>query len=230
MTKFAFPLPATPSVAIANSDERFPVRRIFCVGRNYLDHVQEMGNDPKKNKPIFFTKPADTIVEDGAEVDFPMATDNCHFEAELVVAIGTAGVNITEADALDHVFGYAPGNDLTRRDMQNAAKADRAPWDMSKGFDESAIIGAIVPLAQHPHPTTEAITLSVNGDTKQSATLGQLIWSIPEIIAALSAQIALAPGDLIYSGTPSGVGPVVAGDTCTVTVEGYGSVTTKWRA
>lgn len=221
---YVFQPAAQASVAVAGSDARFPVRRIFCVGRNYADHVREMGNDPKLEPPIFFTKPADAVVENGATIVYAANTANLHFEVELVLAIGAAGVNIAEADGLRHVWGYAVGVDLTRRDRQAEAKKAGAPWDTAKAFDQSAPIGAIT----QTQPRADArIWLSVNGAAKQEAKLSDMIWSVPEIIAHLSRSWALQPGDLIFTGTPAGVGPIVAGDAVTCGVEGLPELSFK---
>ncbi len=214
---YVVPPAAQASVAVAGSDARFPVRRIFCVGRNYADHVREMGNDPKEEPPIFFTKPADAVVENGAAIAYAANTSNLHFEVELVLAIGAGGSDIAEASALAHVWGYAVGVDLTRRDRQAEAKKAGAPWDVAKAFDQSAPISAITQTA----PGADArIWLAVNGATKQEAKLNDMIWSVPEIIAHLSRSWALQAGDLIFTGTPAGVGPIVAGDAVTCGVNG----------
>lgn len=216
----------TPSVAVASSEDRFPVRRIFCVGRNYAAHAREMGRDPDREPPFFFTKPADAVVMTGETVAYPPETENFHYEAELVVAIGTGGGNIAEADSLSHVWGYAIGNDLTRRDLQLAARELGRPWDWGKAFDRSAVVGPVHPVAAVGHPATGSITLTLNGETKQDADLAELIWSVPEVISILSHSIELRPGDLIMTGTPAGVGPMVAGDVCTVAIDGLGEITT----
>ena len=223
---FVFPPQDQPSVAVAESDDRFPVRRIFCVGRNYAAHAREMGRDPDREPPFFFTKPADAVVEDGKTVAYPPETENLHYEAELVVAIGTGGRDIDEEGALSHVWGYAVGNDLTRRDLQLQARELGRPWDWGKAFDRSAVIGPVHPVSAVGHLSSGAIRLSVNGDLKQDADLAELIWSVPEIIAILSRSIALKPGDLIMTGTPAGVGPLVPGDTCRVEIEGLGAIET----
>jgi fumarylpyruvate hydrolase len=212
--------PRQPSVAVSGADARFPVRRIFCVGRNYAEHVREMGNDPKSEPPLFFTKPADAVVESGAAIPYPSSTSNLHHEVELVIAIGAGGAEIARANALDHVWGYAVGVDLTRRDRQAEAKKAGAPWDAAKAFDNSAPLGALVARADAGAMTRGRIWLSVNGETRQDADLEQMIWSAPEIIAALSRSWALAPGDLVFTGTPAGVGPLVAGDAVACGVEG----------
>ena len=227
MPEFAIPAPAQPSVAIAGSDARFPVRRIFCVGRNYADHAREMGADPDREPPFFFTKPGDAVIDDGTPLPYPPATGNLHFEAELVAAIGTGGLDIAAADALSHVWGYGAGNDLTRRDLQAQAKEMRRPWDMAKGFDSSAPCGPLVPVATHGHPPGSArLTCHVDGVLKQETTLDQMIWPLPDIIAFLSALVELQPGDLIMTGTPAGVGPLKPGETCVVEIEGIGKATT----
>ncbi|MFW2543082.1 fumarylacetoacetate hydrolase family protein [Primorskyibacter sp. 2E107] len=222
----AFEAAPTPTVAIAGSAERIPVRRIFCIGRNYAAHAREMGKDPDRDPPFFFLKPADAVVEDGATVPYPPQTANLHHEAELVAVIGTGGVNIAEADALGHVWGYAVGNDLTRRDLQLMAREQGRPWDLGKGFDRSAPIGPVFPVSRVGHPSKGAIRLTVNGAVKQEADLSELIWSIPEIISILSQSMELRPGDLIMTGTPAGVGPLQPGDVCVVSVDGLGDLTT----
>jgi fumarylpyruvate hydrolase len=216
--------PAIISVPVAGGG-RFPVRRIFCVGRNYAAHAREMGSDPTREPPFFFTKPADALVTDNADTPYPTATTNLHHEMELVVAIRTGGAKIPPETALTHIFGYAAGLDLTRRDLQDEAKAARRPWDMSKGFDHSAPIGEIRPATTHP--ATGAITLHVNGTLRQSGDLASQIWPVPHIIAALSHLITIAPGDLIFTGTPDGVGPLQHGDLLEGEIEGVGFVKTQ---
>lgn len=211
MTEFAVPAPLPPSVAIAGSAQRFPVHRIYCVGRNYAEHAKEMGSDPERDPPVFFAKPADAVVPSEAVIAYPPGTSNLHHEIELVVAIGRGGRDIATAGALEHVFGYAVGNDLTRRDLQHIAKRQGAPWDAAKGFDASAPIGAIRPAAVG-HLSSGRIWLSVNGELRQDADVSAMIWSVPEIIAQLSKLFLLVPGDLIYTGTPAGVGPLQPGD------------------
>lgn len=217
---FAIPAPAQASIAIAGSDARFAVRRIFCVGRNYAEHAREMGHDPNAEPPFFFTKPSDAVVDTGNAIPFPPQTQDLHHEAELVVAIGTGGANISSEDALAHVWGYAAGNDLTRRDLQAAAKAARRPWDMAKGFDLSAVIG---PLHQGQAVPTGRIRCLVDGDIRQDADLAEMIWPVDGIIAYLSGLVTLAPGDLVMTGTPAGVGRILAGQTCTVEIDGLTS-------
>lgn len=215
-----------PTVAIAGSDDRLPVRRIFCVGRNYAAHAREMGKDPDRDPPFFFTKPADAVVETGETVAYPPETENFHYEAELVTVIGTGGRNIAEEDSLNHVWGYAVGNDLTRRDLQLKAREQGRPWDWGKAFDRSAVIGPVHPVGEVGHLEKGSIRLMVNGEVKQDADLAELIWSVPEIISILSHSMTLQPGDLIMTGTPAGVGPLVEGDTCMVEIEGLGKIET----
>jgi fumarylpyruvate hydrolase len=221
---FAFNPPPQPSVAIVGSDARFPVRRIFCVGRNYADHVREMGNDPKSEPPLFFSKPADAVVESGGVIAYPRQTSNLHHEVELVIAIGEGGADIGESAALGHVWGYAVGVDLTRRDRQAEAKKAGTPWDTAKGFDHSAPISALMPAASAGNVTNTRIWLKVNGDTRQDASTHDMIWSVPEIIAALSAWWELKPGDLIFTGSPSGVSALERGDKIECGVEGLASL------
>jgi fumarylpyruvate hydrolase len=203
----------------------FPVRRIFCVGRNYAEHIREMGND-ERDPPFFFSKPADAVVIGDAPIAYPGMTTDFQHEIELVVAIGEGGSDIAESDALAHVFGYAAGLDMTRRDLQAVAKKAGRPWDMAKGFDQSAPIGTIVRASEVGHPGKGAMTLSVNGAERQRGDLGDQIWSVPETIAYLSRFVALAPGDLIMTGTPAGVSAIVRGDVLEGQIEGVGAVWT----
>lgn len=221
---FVFPPPVQPSVAVAGERGRFPVRRIFCVALNYADHAREMGKDPGAEPPFFFTKPADAVVADGATIQFPSLTDDLHHEIELVAALKSGGETIDPARALDCVYGYAAGIDLTRRDLQSAARKAGRPWDMSKGFDNSAPIGAIRKAADIGHPASGRIALAVNGAVRQQGDLSDMIWSLPQIIAALSTNVALAAGDLIFTGTPSGVGAMRPGDLAEGEIAGVGSV------
>ncbi|MDF3416319.1 fumarylacetoacetate hydrolase family protein [Sulfitobacter sp. M57] len=221
-----FKAPAQPTVAVYGTEDRLPVRRIFCVGRNYAAHAREMGKDPDRDPPFFFTKPADAVVMDGETVAYPPETENFHYEAELVAVIGTAGKNIAEASSLNHVWGYAVGNDLTRRDLQLKAREQGRPWDWGKAFDRSAVIGPVHPVGIVGHLDKGSIKLTVNGEAKQDADLAELIWSVPEIISILSHSIALEPGDLIMTGTPAGVGAMLPGDVCVVSIEGLGSIET----
>ena len=216
-----YPLAHLP---ITGSDLRFPVRRIFCVGRNYADHAREMGAHEQadgREPPFFFSKPADAVVP-GGDVPYPPATANLQHEIELVVALGKGGADIPVAQALDCVFGYAVGLDLTRRDVQARAKAKGHPWDMGKGFDASAPTGEIHPVAAIGHPQAGSIWLKVNGETRQSGDLANMSWKVAEVIANLSTFVRLAPGDLIFTGTPAGVSTVVRGDTLDGGVAGVG--------
>jgi fumarylpyruvate hydrolase len=205
----------------------FPVRRVYCVGRNYAAHAREMGGDPSREPPFFFSKPADALVTGGADTPYPPATANLHHEVELVVAIGQGGADILPQAALAHVFGYAVGLDLTRRDVQDQAKAARQPWDMAKGFDASAPIGEIIPVSANIHPDEARISLHVNGEIRQVGDLLDMIWPVPDIIAALSRLVRLAPGDLIFTGTPDGVSALQRGDILLGEVAGVGSVRTR---
>ena len=201
------PTVTAPTIAIAGSDDRFPVRRIFCVGQNYAEHAREMGGDPDRAPPFFFAKPADAVVPSGCRLPFPTRTEELHHEVELVVALGE-GLTI---------FGCAVGLDLTRRDMQAVAKKAGRPWDMAKGFDRSAPIG---PLTLGPPPADAEIALTIDGEPRQKGRLSDMIWSVDEIIAELATYVELRPGDLIFTGTPAGVGPIRRGETVRGTVEG----------
>jgi fumarylpyruvate hydrolase len=218
--------PPAVTLPIAGSDETFPVRRIWCVGRNYAAHAREMGSDPDREPPFFFQKPTDAIVQDGDAIPYPPGTGNLHYEIELVVAIGKAGFKIPAAEALDYVYGYAVGLDMTRRDLQNAAKDTGRPWEMGKAFDKSAPCAAIQPAAKIGHPDKGAIWLKVDGETKQESDISHLIWNVAETIEHLSELVELQPGDLIYTGTPEGVGPVVAGEVMEGHVDGVGDIRT----
>ncbi len=224
MNDFVIAQPNVIAVPVAGGG-RFPVRRVFCVGRNYAAHAREMGHDPSREPPFFFTKPADALVTEGADAPYPPACKSLHHEMELVVAIGAGGAAIDEAVALEHVYGYAAGVDLTRRDMQDEAKAMRRPWDLSKGFDASGPIGAIVPASRIGHPSHGRIMLSVNGAIRQDADLADMIWTVPEIVSYLSRLVALAPGDLIFTGTPEGVAALERGDQAKGEIAGIGVVT-----
>jgi fumarylpyruvate hydrolase len=225
MIDFVIPPPEIISVPVADGGA-FPVRRVFCVGRNYADHAREMGSDPDREPPFFFMKPADALVLNGADMPYPPRTNQLHHEMELVVAIGRGGAGIAVADALNHVWGYAAGLDMTRRDLQNAAKKEGKPWDMGKGFDHSAPIGLMVPASRIGHPASGLIELRVNGSVRQTSDLSKMIWSVPETIAYLSGLVTLAPGDLIYTGTPENVAAVQRGDLLEGVVEGVGTVRT----
>jgi len=221
---------AQPSLAVEGSDARFPVGRIYCVGRNYADHAREMGHDPDREPPFFFMKAANSVVPSGATLAFPVGTKDVHHEIELVAAIGKGGKNIPVEKALEHVWGYAVGLDMTRRDLQGEAKKMGRPWEMGKSFDESAPMSALRPASQIGHPQKGAIWLKVNGQVKQQGDLAMQIWSLPEQINYLSNLITLQPGDLIFSGTPAGVGPVKAGDKLEGHVDGVGELLVSYRA
>jgi len=230
---FVFAPPAVPSLAVAGSDARFPIRRVYCVGRNYADHAREMGAHAQadgREPPFFFSKPADAVVA-GGEVPYPPATAKLQHEIELVVALGPAtatagnnGADIPVAQALDCVFGYAVGLDLTRRDLQAQAKEKGHPWDMGKGFDASAPTGPLHPAAALGHPQRGAIWLQVNGEPRQAGDLADMSWPVADVIANLSTFVRLAPGDLIFTGTPAGVSTVVRGDVLEGGVDGVGTL------
>ena len=217
---YAVAAAAPPTLAVAASDARFPVHRIYCIGRNYAEHAKEMGAEPSRSQPMFFMKPADAIVTDGADVAYPSATRDLHHEVEMIVALANGGRDIPIDRALDCVFGYGVGLDLTRRDLQAAAKANGHPWDVAKGFDQSAPVSAINPVAAIGHPAKGALTLSVNGDLRQNADIGQMIFGVADIIHALSKLWTLAPGDLIFTGTPAGVAALQRGDRFRAELEG----------
>ncbi|MCL4800923.1 MAG: fumarylacetoacetate hydrolase family protein [Burkholderiales bacterium] len=219
--------PPVPTLPVEGTEARFPVHRIYCVGRNYAEHAREMGHDPTREPPFFFLKPADAIVTDGADFPYPPLSKDVHHEMELVVAIGKGGANIPVEKALEHVYGYAVGLDMTRRDLQGEAKKLGRPWDTGKGFDASAPCSSVAPASKIGHPSKGAIWLKVNGETRQSSDLSQLIWNIPETIAYLSTLFTLAPGDLIFSGTPAGVAAVKKGDVLEGRVEGVGTIKFK---
>jgi fumarylpyruvate hydrolase len=221
---YPFSLPDRPAVPVAGTEFEFPVRRIFCVGRNYAAHAREMGKDPTREPPFFFTKFADTLVSGGGSIPYPPKTGNYHFEAELVVAIGKEAAEIESDHALDVVYGYAVGLDMTRRDLQFEARDAGRPWDMGKNFSFSAPIAPIRPVSNHGHVESGAIILRVNTEIKQQADIRDLIWSCAEVVAHLSRFERLLPGDLIYTGTPAGVGPVKTGDHIEVTIEGLESL------
>jgi len=226
---FAFAPAAPTAIPVAGSiDAQFPVRRIYCVGRNYEAHAREMGHDPDREPPFFFCKPADAIVYVAAGTTgtfpYPSQTQDVHYEIELVAAIGVGGKNISVEQAIEHVFGYAVGLDMTRRDLQAQMKKMGRPWDIAKGFDHSAPIGPIHRASDTGHPSGGAIWLKVNGTDHQRSDISQLIWSVAETIAYLSTLFELFPGDLIFTGTPEGVGPVVRGDVMTGGVEGFGEL------
>ncbi|WP_414473447.1 fumarylacetoacetate hydrolase family protein [Microvirga sp. M2] len=222
------PTPPVHALPVAGSGDLFPVRRVYCVGRNYAAHAREMGGDPTREPPFFFMKPADAlqVVPDGGTVDhpYPPKTQNYHFEVELVVAIAKGGRDIPVEEALDHVFGYAVGLDMTRRDLQDEAKQLRRPWELGKAADLSGPVGPIHPAATLGHPAGGSISLSVDGAVKQKSDLSDMIWSVAEQIAYLSSYFELVPGDVIFSGTPDGVGPVTQGQTMVAAIEGLGEI------
>lgn len=223
--EFVVPVPTVVALPVAGSSAQFPVRRIYCVGRNYLEHIRELGND-EKEPPIFFTKPRDAIVQDGETIPYALATANYHYELELAVALKSGGSNITEEHALDHVYGYAIALDMTRRDLQKQLTARSGPWDVAKAFDHSAPCAAIHPVERVGHPAQGSIRLTVNGQVKQDSDLAAMIWNVPQIISRLSAFFDLQPGDIIMTGTPAGVGPVQPGDVLVGSIDGLGTLTT----
>jgi fumarylpyruvate hydrolase len=218
-----FPAPPVTCVPVANGNEFFPVRRIYCVGRNYAAHVREMGGN-EREPPFFFQKPTDAIVPSGSVIEYPTATNSFQFEVELVAAIGMAGADIRTEHARSHVFGYAVGVDLTRRDLQLRARDTGRPWESGKSFDRSAPVGSVIRTGRAPLPSDARISLGVNGVVKQQAVLGDMIWSCDEIISRLSSLYALEPGDLIFTGTPAGVADLSPGDSVEGMVEGVGTV------
>ncbi|BCA64233.1 fumarylacetoacetate hydrolase [Sphingomonas sp. HMP9] len=221
------PTITTPTVAIAGTTDRFPVRRIFCVGQNYADHAREMGSDPDRQEPFFFSKPADAVVENGSALPFPPQTKDLHHEVELVVALGTGGKDVAVEDAAAMIFGAGVGIDLTRRDLQAVAKKAGRPWDMAKGFDHSAPVGALTPGIP---AATGGIALAIDGETRQSGDMSMMIWNVSEIIATLSTFVALAPGDLIFTGTPAGVGAIQRGQTVRATIDGFETLEVTFSA
>ncbi len=219
--------PQRPSLAIVDSEDRFAVRRIYCVGRNYAEHAREMGHDPDRDPPFFFQKSPDNLLEAGMDFPYPTRSSNVHFEIELVVALGTGGSSIAAANALDHIYGYAVGLDMTRRDLQGEAKKLGRPWEVGKAFDHSAPCSALVPAQRIGHPNSGRIWLDVNGETRQQGDLKDLIWNVPETIEHLSQLFELAPGDLIFTGTPAGVGPCQVGDELHGGVDGLAELSVK---
>ena len=214
-SRFVIAAPEQPSIAVRGGEQRFPVRRIYCVGRNYKLHVEEMGGTTERNPPIFFQKPRDAVVESGATIPYPTMTSNFHYEFELVLAIGKGGRNIPEDRALDHVWGYGTGLDMTRRDIQGDGK----PWEIGKSFDMSCPVGALSPVSEVGHITEGKIQLKVNGEVRQESQIELLIWKLPEIVARLSQYFELKPGDIVLTGTPHGVGPVQPGDRLEGTID-----------
>jgi fumarylpyruvate hydrolase len=221
---FVIPAPPAPVLPVADSDGLFPVRRIYCVGRNYADHAREMGGNPDREPPFFFGKPSDAVVPGGGDIAYPPLTSNLHHEVELVVALGGGGRDIPVEQALACVYGYAVGIDLTRRDLQAVFKDKGQPWEMAKGFDQSAPVSALMPAERSGHPSSGAIWLSVDGADRQRGDLAQMTWNVAEVIAHLSAYMLLAPGDLIFTGTPSGVGALVRGNRVRCGIQGVGEL------
>ncbi|WP_201836813.1 fumarylacetoacetate hydrolase family protein [Microvirga zambiensis] len=219
------PAPVLPTLPIVGTDRRFPVRRIYCIGRNYVAHVREMGGDETRDFPLIFQKPLDAIVQDGGVVPYPPKTNNFHFELELMVAMKSGGYNIPEGDALSHVFGYGICLDMTRRTLLDTPDGPRIPWELKKAFDHSAPCGPIHPVEQVGHPTSGRIRLEVDGEARQDSDLSLLIWRVPEIIATLSNYYSLEPGDIIMTGTPDGVGPVMPGNVMVGSIDGLGTLT-----
>jgi fumarylpyruvate hydrolase len=225
-SSYVIAAPPQPTIAVQGDGKVFPVRRIWCVGRNYLEHVREMGND-ERQPPFFFAKHADMVASDGAKIPYPSLTRDLHHEVELVVALKSGGATIAVEHALDHVFGYAVGIDLTRRDLQIASRKKEQPWEIGKSFDRSAPVGALRPAAEIGHPAQGRIWLSVNGTERQSGDLSEMIWNVPEIIAKLSQQVELAAGDVIMTGTPAGVAALSPGDAIACGVDGIGTLQVK---
>ncbi|MDB5548797.1 MAG: Fumarylacetoacetate hydrolase [Tardiphaga sp.] len=223
MTNFVIAPPPQAAIAVSGDSKTFPVRRIWCVGRNYLEHVREMGND-ERAPPFFFAKHADMIAPDGATIPYPPITKDFHHEVELVVALKSGGLHISAERALDCVWGYGCGIDLTRRDLQIASRKKEQPWEIGKSFDHSAPCGALAPAATIGHPTKGKIWLSVNGTQKQTGDLSEMIWNVPEIIAKLSMQVELASGDIIMTGTPAGVAALSPGDKIECGIDGIGTL------
>jgi fumarylpyruvate hydrolase len=223
MTGYVVQPTAVATLPVQGSDKLFPIHRIYCVGRNYAEHAIEMGHDPSKEPPFFFQKNPDNIVTDG-KFPYPSATSDVHHEIEMVVALSKGGTDIPVEAALDHVFGYGVGLDMTRRDLQGEAKKLGRPWEVGKAFEASAPCGPLVPASEIGHPTSGAVTLKVNGEIRQQGDLNQLIWKVPEMISYLSGLFTLQPGDIIMTGTPAGVGAVVRGDLLEGFVDGIGKI------
>ncbi|SFS06134.1 fumarylacetoacetate hydrolase family protein [Yoonia litorea] len=226
MTDLLFPARPNPVLPVEGEAD-FPIGRIFCVGRNYADHAKEMGHEVDREAPFYFTKSAHAVLLSGHDMPYPPRTSDLHHEMELVVALKQGGKNIAEADAMSHVFGYGCGLDMTRRDLQAAAKEKRRPWDTGKDFDNAAILGPLIPAEEDMPVEDLVIQLEVNGIVRQQATLGDMVWSISELIADLSTLYTLHPGDLIMTGTPAGVGPVVKGDVLRGTIGDFAPVETR---
>jgi fumarylpyruvate hydrolase len=224
---YIIPAPAVSSLPIIGSDQRFPIRRVFCIGRNYAEHAREMGATVDKSSPMFFCKPADAVVADGNDVPYPSATNDLHHEVEMVVALGAGGSHIAVADANALIWGYGVGLDLTRRDLQAQAKAKGSPWDTAKAFDHSAPVSALRPATAGAPDKDTVLTLSVNGEQRQQTTLAEMVHSVPEIIAALSTLFELKAGDLIFTGTPSGVAALHRGDRFHAELAGFATLEGK---
>ena len=222
-TDYVIAPPPVAALPVEGSDQHFPVNRVFCIGRNYAEHAVEMGHDPNKEPPFFFFKSPGNLTSDG-QFPYPAKTSDVHHEIEMVVALHKGGSNIKVEDALDHVWGYGVGLDMTRRDLQGEAKKLGRPWEIGKSFDKSGPCGPLVPASKIGHPTQGAVTLDVNGARRQSGDLNQMLWKVPEMIAILSEYFDLQPGDVIMSGTPAGVGPVKRGDELVGRVEGVGEI------
>ncbi len=227
--KYVIDIGPLSSLPVAGSDLRFPVGRIYCVGRNYAEHAREMGHDPDREPPFFFMKAANSIAQSGSTIGYPVGTKDVHHEIEMVVAIARGGKDIAVDNALDHVWGYGVGLDMTRRDIQGEAKKMGRPWEMGKSFDESAPCSALRPATEIGHPSKGEIWLKVNGQVRQKGDLAMQIWSVPEQISYLSGLVTLRPGDLIFSGTPAGVGPVKAGDKLEGHVHGVGDLVVTYK-
>jgi fumarylpyruvate hydrolase len=225
MSDFTIAPPPVPSLAIAGSSARFALRRVFCVGRNYAAHAREMGKDPSREPPFFFMKPADAVVPAAGTLPFPRATHDLHHEVEMVVALGAGGSDVAPEHALALVWGYGVGLDLTKRDVQAAAKELARPWDLAKGFDASGPCSELHPVSAVGHPAGKRIWLEVNGVLKQEGKLDEMIWPVADMISYLSRHIVLAPGDLIFTGTPAGVGPLAPGDHLRGGVDGVAEFT-----
>lgn len=222
---YAFPPPPCPSLPIVGSDKKYPIHRIYCVGRNFAEHAVEMGHDPNKEPPFFFQKNPDNVNLVGNAFPYPSMSSDVHFEIEMVVALKGGGSDIPTSEALEKVFGYAVGLDMTRRDLQSEAKDLRRPWEVGKSFEHSAPCSALVPVEKIGHPTTGLIWVDVNGTRRQTGDLNQMIWKVPETISYLSKLFRLAAGDLIFTGTPAGVGKIVKGDVMDCHVDGVGHLT-----
>lgn len=224
MSDLLFPAPSVSTLPIRGKAERIPIRRIFCVGRNYEAHAKEMGVVADREAPFYFTKASEHYVPSGSTIAYPLGTGNCHYEMELVVVLGVPAFRVAVDKALDAVYGYCCGLDLTRRDLQLVAREQRRPWDLGKDFEQSAVMSEVVPAAEIGHPATGLIELRLNGQTRQSSDISQLIHGVPEIIAHLSNYYHLNPGDVIFTGTPEGVGPIAAGDVIEGSVAGVGAI------